>query len=155
MNVADEVDCGVQIAPLNFSKENNGITLGFISCIEDVMGSVDAWVSETKFLNVGLRSGTEYLHNLLFVGTQVNDPSRRSLGWGVGGHKNISDTSYLEIDANIQHINEDEFWTAKQNSLSKIRVAGGWNINDGISIFADPTFNYFVSDVSDGSDYAS
>ena len=52
-------------------------------------------------------------------------------------------------------INEDDWWTDEKNMLSKFRVLGGWQISDSMSLYAGPTFNYFVSEVSDGSDIAS
>ncbi len=154
-NYAETVEKGVQIAPLNVSEENRGLPLGLVSCVEGVKGAIDLWVSEAKFVNAGIRSGTEYFHNLLFAGAQMGYPSRWSVGWGVGSRKEITDTTYLEIDANVQHINEDEFWTSEQNMLGKFRVAGRWSLNDDITLFAGPTYNYLISEVSDGSDYAS
>jgi hypothetical protein len=38
--------------------------------------------------------------------------------------------------------------------MGKLRVIGGWKIRDFISIYAGPTFNSFLSNVNDGSEYA-
>ncbi|MFC1560853.1 hypothetical protein ACFL4V_00080 [Candidatus Latescibacterota bacterium] len=155
VNTTNKVEYGSQIAPINLSRENEGIPVGLVSCVEGLKSHIDVWGSETRFINVGLRSGTEYIHNLVFLGAQVNDPFRWSIGWGIGGNKNLTETAYLEIDASIQHINEDEFWTSKKNLLSKLRIIGNWQISDTMSIYAGPTLNYLVSEVNDGSDLAS
>ncbi len=155
VNTAKKVEYCFQVAPINLSEENKGIPVGLVSCVEGLKSHIDVWGSETRFINVGLRSGTEYFHNLVFLGAQVNDPFRWSIGWGIGGHKNISESVYLEIDTSIQHINEDEFWTSEKNVLGKLRVIGNWQISDTMSIYAGPTFNYLVSEVNDGSDLAS
>ena len=37
---------------------------------------------------------------------------------------------------NIQHINEEEFWSSGKNTLGKIRIAGGWELADVVGHLA-------------------
>ena len=154
-NVAEEVERGLQVGLVNVSQENEGIPVGPLSYVREVGLRFDAWADEAKFLNAGLRTGTERFHNILFVGAQVNDPFRWSLGWVFSGHIDLGESQYLDIDVSTQHINEDEVWTDKMNILNKFRILGGLQINDSISLYAGPTLNYFVSEVHDGSDLVS
>lgn len=154
-NVAEKVARGVQIGVVNVSNENDGIPVGPISYVNEFGLRYDVFADESKFFSAGLRTGTERFHNILFAGAQVNDPFRWSIGWVFGGHINVGEATYLDIDVSTQHINEKDQWTDGLNMLNKFRVLGGWQASDSLSLYAGPTLNYFVSEISDGSDLAS
>ena len=107
----------------------------------------------SRFFNVGLRSGTERFHNILFVGVQANDPIRYTIGLAMGLHLKISRPSYLDIDLSYQQIQEED-WTNDLNMLNKLRILYGRQVSNSMSIYAGPTLNYFISEVQDGSDIA-
>ena len=154
VNVAEDARYLVQVGSVNVTQSGRVLPLGLYSVVGDSPTYYDYWVSESGFANVGLRSGSEWFHNLVFAGAQINDPFRWSLGWGAGYHREVNDRLFFDLDGSVQHINEDEFWTGKKNLLGKVRATGGWQINDRIAIVFGPTFNYLVSKVNDGSDIA-
>jgi len=154
-NVTKNVAFGLQIGLFNVSADRAVIPVGLVSRVEDVPAWYDIWVDETGFINAGYRSGTDYFHNLVFIGAQASDTFRWTVGWGLGGHVQVGTSHFVDIDAQIQHISEEDIWTDRLNELGRFRIIGGWKVRDSVSIYAGPTLNYLVSRVNDGSDLAS
>ena len=153
INIAKKFETGVQIGIINISEENEGIPIGLVSYVRKVGFHYDVWGDESRFFNVGLRSGTERFHNILFVGVQANDPIRYTFGIAMGLHLKISKPSYLDIDLSYQQIQEED-WTNDLNTLNKLRILYGRRVSNYMSIYAGPTLNYFISEIQDGSDIA-
>ncbi len=84
----------------------------------------------------------------------MTESSNWTFGFGLGTHLNIGLSTFLEFDISTQNIIDTDDWSKKLNQLSKFRIIAGWKVNDFISIYAGPSFNYFVSEDSDGSDIA-
>ena len=155
LNAVANPSHSVMIAPVNASENTDILPLGLVSLVTGVPTWYDVWAEATGFVNVGFRSGTDHIHNYIFTGMRPDDPYRWALGWGVGGHTDMSDDYYLEADASVRHINVDEFWTDGRNTQVTFRVLGGWRVSDKISLYAGPTFDYYTSNIEDGSDIAS
>ena len=75
---------------------------------------------------------------------------------GIGIHI-PSGSTYINIEALSFHVNEDEWWTEDLQSINKLRLIGGWEVNPSLAVFAGLTLNVIVSDVNNGnhSDWAS
>ena len=155
LNAADNIDVGVQAGIINKSDKDGVIPLGIASFVEDTPTYIDVWKDEGRFLYTGFRSGTETIYNVAFLGVEINDPFRWSLGWEIGLHKGVSEKVYLETGVGVQHINENEFWTSEKNMLGSFKVIGGWQVTETMSLYAGPTLYYFISEVHDGSDLTS
>lgn len=151
LNVTEKVENGFQIGLLNYAEENNSIPIGLISYVKKDGLRMDVWGDEGIFTNVGLRSGTHRFHNILFIGKQVTNPLSWTIGFGFGPHFDLGKSVYIETDLIYQVIGD---FTGFNSNLVKLRVIGGWKIDDFISIYAGPTLNSFFSTVNDGSDYA-
>ncbi len=153
-NVAPEAHFLIQAAPVNISRGGSVLPLGLISIVDDAPMYFDTWVSESGFIHTGFRSGSDWFHNLVFVGVQPGDPVRWALGWGAGLHYAMNDRLSFNLEGSVEHINENNFWTSKKNLLSKARFTGNWQIRDNITFFAGPSFNHLKSRVNDGSGIA-
>ena len=154
VNIAEKVGGGIQIAPVNISEENDGIPIGLISIVGDVGFHYDVWTDENLFANFGLRSGTKTFHNLIFLGIQTKEKKRFTMGSAFGAHIKLSDKFYMEPDVSWQYIKEekDKFWSKVSDNLFKFRLLAGWKLTDFMSVYAGPTFNYYISKYRDGNE---
>ena len=154
INVASKVKNGAQIGLINVSQENYGVPIGPVSYVKTIGFGYDLWGDETRFVQLGLRSGTECFYNVLSLGVRPGDIWRWSVGWGFGGHLGISDKISLDIGGFTSHINEEEAWTKQTNLLNKLQITAVFESSKGIITFIGPTFNIWVSKRNDGSEIA-
>lgn len=146
---------GAQIGLINIADEQKGVPVGLVSYVKNVGLHYDLWMDEVKFVNLGLRSGNKYFHNIFKVGIQAEEEQRLTVGWNFAGHLDISRWFYMELDAGVQHVNEStEKLTNHLNMLSKIRLITGFQMGPYSSIYAGATLNHFVSEKNDGSELA-
>lgn len=150
-NAAANMAQGVQIGLYNTSETNSGVPLGLVSKVESVGFAYDLFGDETRFVNIGLRSGTEVFYNLLSVGLRPGDPFSWSVGWGFGRNFKLAGDNQLDLGISVTHINEGEFWTRRTNLLSKLKVTFIQRRTEGVALFAGPTLNLLLSRNSDGS----
>ncbi|MFC2130871.1 hypothetical protein ACFLSQ_05510 [Bacteroidota bacterium] len=157
INLTEKFKAGVQVATVNISDENEGIPIGLVSYVKSVGFHYDLWTDETMFINAGLRSGTESFHNLLFIGIQAKDTLRYTMGVAFGGHISLGEDFYLEPDLGWHYIKEesDIFWSETSDNLVRIRLLAGWQVAEFMSLYAGPTFNYYISKYRDGEDLFS
>jgi hypothetical protein len=153
VNAAQTVHQGVQIAPFNVSVQNEGFPIGLVSYVKDVGLTYEAWADASRFINVGIHSGTRRFHNIFFTGIQVDNTFRWTLGGAVGAHITLSELAYLDTDIVLQHINE-KGWTGQRNAVGRFRIYLGHWLRDDLSIYGGVSFNYLVSTLNDGSDVA-
>ena len=150
-NAATNVAQGVQIGLYNTSETNSGVPLGLVSKVESVGFAYDLFGDETRFVNIGLRSGTAVFYNLLSVGLRPGDPFSWSVGWGFGRNFKLAVGNQLDLGISVAHINEGEFFTSRTNLLSKLQVMFIKKRAENLSLFAGPTLNLLLSRTGDGS----
>ncbi|MFC1614547.1 hypothetical protein ACFL5K_04555 [Gemmatimonadota bacterium] len=156
MNAAVHLHHGVQIGLINRSKTNSGIAVGPYSRVNDVGLGFELATDETRFVHLGLRSGTRRFFNVLHLGLHPGDVTRWSLGWSFGLHQPLGGggKSALEVGATISHINEAELWTGGVNRLGRVSMLYVHKTSGNYSLFAGPSINLWDSRYHDGSDFA-
>ena len=154
LNKVDTLKAGIQLGVINISRKNHGLALGLVSYVEEVGLEGEISGDETRFFRAGLRSGTKKFYNLFSLGLRPGDPFRWSFDWGFGSHLELTDISALEIGLLASHINESKFWTDKTNLLARFQLSGVFKLSNGLTLFAGPSFNFWLSGKSDGSDIA-
>ena len=154
LNKVDTLKAGIQLGVINISRKNHGLALGLVSYVEEVGLEGEISSDETRFFRAGLRSGTKKFYNLFSLGFRPGDPFRWSFDWGFGSHLELTDISALEIGLLASHINESKFWTDKTNLLARFQLSGVFKLSNGLTLFAGPSFNFWLSGKSDGSDIA-
>jgi hypothetical protein len=157
MNVTKHMRHGVQIGLINRSKTNSGIAVGPYSRVNDVGLGFELATDETRFIHLGLRSGTRRFFNVLHLGLHPGDVTRWSLGWSFGLHQPLGGggKNALEVGATISHINEAELWTGGVNRLGRISMLYVYKTSGNYSLFAGPSINLWDSRYHDGSDFAT
>ena len=87
---------------------------------------------------------------------QANDPARWTIGAALGGHFNLTEAVYFEPDISWQYVKskDDKFWGEESDNIMKLRLLAGWQFSEAISVYAGPTFNFFLSKYNDGGDLA-
>ena len=161
-NVANEHN-GIQIGTINFSKKISGFQLGIINIADSIDGesigliniyrngihNVDVFGSEVLFANAGLKLGSPHVYTMFAFGIRpYSDLTRMGLGIGIGGHIPLNH-GFVNIDGVCWSIHNGNFkdWN-NVNLWNQIRFMYGYQITKGISIYAGPTLNAQVYDLS-------
>jgi hypothetical protein len=131
---------------VNIADTHTGTPVGLVSYVRGYGLHADVWGDELGFVNLGIRSGTKYFHNILFAGIQAGTDRRYTAGWGLGGQVNITPAFFTEIEGTAQFIQEEGDWTDKTSVLNKVRLGAGWQINRSMALYGGPTLNYWVTE---------
>jgi hypothetical protein len=153
VNVSTERVTGVQLGVVNLAPDAD-LSLGVLNVLWEGRTHVDVWGGDTGFVHAAVKHGGQFFHNIYALGVRPGDETSWSLGLGFGLHFDVGEAYYLDIDGIAHHINEGEGWTGDTNSLTKARGLVGWQVKPWLGLFAGLTYNLFVSDVSDGTQYA-
>lgn len=143
---------GVQLGVINIARDVD-VPIGLLSIVRDGQFHVNVWTSEASLLNVGLKTGSRTIYDVIAFGLQPTGGSTRLLaGLGIGGHVPFAPL-FLDIDATGYNVYSSPEWfnQDKLNLLSKVSFTGGWQVNDNLAVVAGPTVNVWVSDQEDGS----
>ncbi len=141
INVAQNVN-GVQIAPVNISKKNNGAPIGLLSYVKEIGVKYDIWFSETGQPSIALRSGNETVYNLLMVSTNnLTDEKQWMPGFGIGYVLNKRENYNFSIDATHSKMFFFDGKADRDSNLSKLRIIFGKRFCSGVNMYAGVTWN--------------
>jgi hypothetical protein len=152
---------GLQLGVLNVTGERKGTQIGLINVVREAQagasigllsfvrgGRVDAslWTNETRFINAGVRVGTERVYNTLSLGSnRSHDEHLWQVGLGLGYHHRLGSGSALETDIMHAHVNHGG-WTAKNNDHTQARVVYVHRVGHRKHLFTGPSLNLLVAD---------
>jgi len=166
VNIADEFN-GAQVGLVNITDRGRGLQLGLVNIAEDVdvpiglvsivengMFRVNAWATEFAPVNIGVKAGSNTIYNVFMFGVRPRgDSTRLFCGIGLGGHIPIR-RFFVDIDVLNQGVAAGPVWFpegAPEDLLSSLRVTGGWQVTDFLSVTAGPSVSVWISDTEDGS----
>ncbi len=152
VNVSDKMS-GVQIAPINIAGSNDGASLGIFSFVGETGVDLALWTDENKLARIGIVSGNERFVNIAYIGFDQEDEDRWLLGFTWAVNTPIGEDFYIEAGQSAEHINEPSkgFWTNELHFITRTHIVAGYELSEGIKIFAGPTFNFYYSILHDGS----
>jgi hypothetical protein len=137
---------------LNVADESR--PLGLFNVIGNGYRRLGVYASDSAAVNVGLKLGGRTIYSLINVGyEQTNGNNKWLAGLGVGGHVPIDERLFVDIELLASHVNEGELWTDKLNTLSSLRVIGGYELGGALSVFAGPTLNVLATRVGHGEGF--
>ena len=155
LNTANHFVDGVQVGVVNYADENDGVPLGLVSYVKSVGLRYDAWIDESQFGYIGVRSGTSRFYNVVSLGAQGNSPFRWLVGAGFGYQVQFVGDLLLDVGISTAHVNEEgDGWTSGTNLLNKVNCVGVIDLPGVPDLLVGLTLNIWVSDVQDGSDVA-
>ena len=152
VNIAGGVK-GAQIGLVNVADDSSA-PVGLLNVIKNGQHHLDLWSSDSAPVNLGVKLGGRHVYTVLTAGFEASDGKQRWLaGLGIGGHVPIADRFYLEPELITWHVNEGWTLTTDTNSLSSLRLIGGYRVHRDLSVFAGPTLNLLVTRVGDGEGF--
>jgi len=151
LNYTRIVENGLQIAPINLSEDFKGIPIGIFSYVKQVGLGFDFWADELGLINIGIRSGNREFYNTAFVGLLPDKNIKSTYGAMFGYHRDITESFSFNTDLSAQgFIRNYSKWDNKLNVISRLRFLAEYDIMKDISVFAGPTFNFYISSESPG-----
>jgi hypothetical protein len=152
INVAGGVK-GAQIGVINVAEDSSA-PIGVVNAVKNGLHHVELWSSEAAPVNVSVKLGGRQLYTVLAVGVESsNDKQRWMTGLGIGVHLPIAERLYLEHELITWHVNEGWSFTDELNSLTSLRLIGGYRLNGTMSVFAGPTLNLLATQVGHGEGF--
>ncbi|HET6923702.1 MAG TPA: hypothetical protein VFI16_11205 [Anaeromyxobacteraceae bacterium] len=154
MNFASGL-AGVQVGVVNVARQADGAQLGVVNVAEDadVSLGVFSWVKHGTH-DVGL-AATEYgvlaeadtggrtLYGILTGGTAYRShPRLYLLGLGIGWRALSADAIALDVQAAAMQVVDADHWT--ERFLCSARAVVAMRVVGPLSVFAGPTFNFYV-----------
>lgn len=135
---------GIQIGLINSSDRNDGYSIGLINLVKDGYNKIFISGNETINTNLGFKMGNANLYNILFAGYNISQSEKiATMGLGLGHdfliNKNISITG--EITSQYLYLGN---WQ-NANFLNRIQLNLQYQIIEGISAFAGPAYNVYIS----------
>ncbi len=153
---------GIQIAPVNIAREFEGVPVGLVSLYGNGRKNFDIWFSDGGFTNIGFKTGTYDVHNMISVGynTLIQDRDVWTLGWKIGIHRELDYLwkndryagYFLNQEYAIQKINEGKI-ADDVNSIYTYKYLLGKEFSPTFSAYAGPTLNLMISDNINNDDY--
>jgi hypothetical protein len=153
---------GIQIAPVNIAREFEGVPVGLVSLYGNGRKNIDVWFSDGGFTNIGFKTGTYEVHNMISVGynTLIQDRDVWTLGWKIGLHRELDllwkndrfAGYFLNQEYSIQKINEGKI-ADDVNSIYTYKYLLGKEFSPSFSAYAGPTLNLMISDNVNNDDY--
>ncbi|MCC5905724.1 MAG: hypothetical protein JJU13_05945 [Balneolaceae bacterium] len=160
-NVAYRVR-GMQVGLFNFARDFDGIPVGLVSLYGNGRHNIDIWMSDAGFQNVGLKLGTRSIYNMISLGYNPFLRGRDvwSLGWTIGSYTPLDEAwdnpryegFFRMRDFSIQNVQEGSL-SIRLNSIYSYRYLLGYDIANGLGIYAGPTFNVLLSREARSNEY--
>lgn len=148
LNVARYVR-GVQISVINICDSIQGVPIGLINIVQKGYRRLELFTNESFYFNLGFKMGVKHLYTIYTAGMQpFSGHFRYGLGIGIGSEIDLTDKSFVNIDAIATHVNENEWWTETLNLQNQLRVIFGYRSAENFSVYGGPTFNVMVSQYS-------
>lgn len=154
---------GIQVAPFNYARTFEGVPVGLISWYGDGRKNIDVWANDLGFVNVGLKTGTHRIHNMISLGynTTITDREVWAFTWNVGDNRSLqeawnrpeSSSYFVKRDFSVQHIFDEEWFGSEMNRVYSYRYLIGNQISNDFGVYGGPTVNVLVTDVDGATDY--
>jgi hypothetical protein len=154
VNVAGEVTKrSVQIGLVNYSDKVGNASVGLINIHKKGKHTLDVWTTDFAIINVGTKLGGDYVYSILGFSFQPRvhpDNPEDSVYWGpvigLGGKIPIKNGGFLALEWVIHAMFDEtpkigETVSTSPNVIQQLRLVGGYEINDLLTVFAGPAIN--------------
>ena len=154
VNVAGEVTKrSVQIGLVNYSEKVGNASVGLINIHKKGKHTLDVWTTDFAIINVGTKLGGEYVYSILgfcFQPRVHSELETDSVFWGpvigLGGKIPIKNGGFLALEWLVHAMFDEtpkigETADTSPNIIQQLRLVGGYEINDLVTVFAGPAIN--------------
>lgn len=145
VNFANKIN-GVQIGIINYANEMNGVPIGILSFVKNGFRQIEIGGNESFYTNLSYKTGHRRFYNILSAGASIkNNQILWGFGYGIGTSFVLDEKLGLQTELISYHVNEDEIFTDRLNSLNKLNLTFSYQLSEFIQVYAGPSFNVFVS----------
>ncbi|UCH14456.1 MAG: hypothetical protein JSV22_00470 [Bacteroidales bacterium] len=139
LNVCDTID-GIPIAPISVVKKGGYRRFEF-------------WGNETFFMNTSFKIGIRPFYTIFTLGFKPGASDYNTgIGFGIGTNIELDLNKSLDLEAHSYIINRYFWENWDYNHLNQLRISFNYQIAEHFSIFAGPTFNILISDITIDAD---
>ncbi len=155
---------GVQLGVVNVAASaDRGLPIGIFSIVKGGYFAVETSAGDTLFANVSYKMGVERFYTIFKVGgtlsgkdsyTTLASPDKSdslfSSGLGWGSLIPLGERSSLALEASASNIVRVENWDSEHlNLLSKVDLNYHMGLGEHLSLFAGPSLNVYVNDLTE------
>ncbi|MCO4763259.1 MAG: caspase family protein [Myxococcales bacterium] len=160
VNIAKRLE-GLQLAVFNIAGQSSGVqfgifnfaggdssdaeAFGLINIIRNGYNHVELWTSDTGLVNVGLKFGGKHLYTIVMVGAQQQGTEAMEFGLGWGGHFQLSDKLYLDVDAITGSILTENNPARVEDLVVRTRIMAGYRIFNSLAVFGGIKGNWAIA----------
>lgn len=153
VNVAKRVDV-LQIGLINVADTVGGFSFGLLNLIKKGYNKIEISFGDALYGNLAVKLGTRYFYNIFQVGSnfQRNNQGNGLIwgyGYGFGFFQNISKDLKFNPEVLVSNIQEKSIIKPELNLLSQVKLLFHFTENSRIEMFAGPTFNFMLSNISE------
>jgi hypothetical protein len=148
VNWATKTD-GFMLGVVNLAAEGgDSIPIGLVNLIGEGMFTPTLWTSDTSLTNVAIKMGSRRIYSILGGGFNPEDAQfNTSVLVGIGGHLDLGDPWWLEIDLVTHSLSEDyDFEDTGLALLNKLRATFGWQLGKRLAVYGGLSLNVFVAE---------
>lgn len=139
---------GAQIGVVNISEKSD-FALGLVNIVTDGRTHLDVWGADSGYFNFALKHGGDHFHYFYGLGAHALQQEDPAVLFGLGGHLPINPDFFIDLDQ-IGSFVADGTRFDSLKILNTTRLTAGIPFSEDLAVVAGPTFNLWVSDVSDG-----
>lgn len=148
--VMGKVD-GIQIGLVNVAEDSD-FSLGLINVMYKGRTHIDLWGTEAGFGFAALKHGGKYWHSIYSVGMRpASEDGAYALGLGLGMHLPLNPRIFLDVDALVYKVNDEETVWDDINTLTTVRALAGFRITEDIAVFAGFQGNVLATNKGDAT----
>lgn len=151
LNIVRYFDSGIQVGFINITEAHDGVPIGFFSYVEDTPIGYQAWFDDSKFVNIGVRSGNADWYNLVFISRRVEGDVRyHTLGAGFGKKHYLGDNWDMDFGISFAKLLDKDFkdnkWDdGRLGSIAKLSLIFHYGLQHEGSLIFGPTLNGWYS----------
>ena len=154
---------GMQIAPFNFARHFEGVPIGLISWYGNGRKHIDVWGNEQGFVNVGLKTGTQEIYNMISMGFNptITDREVAQLSWHIGRFQTLDEAwirpnlsnYFVKKDWSISVLVDDDTEKSTLNHQYAYRYLLGSKFTNGLAVYGGPSLNLLITNHVNRDDF--
>ena len=154
---------GLQVAPFNYARHFEGMPIGLISWYGNGRKNIDVWGNEQGFVNVGLKTGTHEIYNMISLGFNpaITDREVVQVGWHIGRYQTLEESwnrpgltqYFVKKDFSATLMADDDSEVSTLNNQYSYRYLLGAQLAGGFSVYAGPTLNMLITNHPNREDF--
>lgn len=138
----------VQVGAFNYARSSKA-SIGIVSIVRDGRTSLELWTSENGTSMLGLRHGSDRVHNTFAGGFRFGPGGTRlATVFGIGVRMFNFPRHTWDFDTLFETLARTDYYELASASI-RLRVVGTWKITDTYGLFAAPGYTFMSTTTED------